>query len=339
MLLAFPIAAWGAWRLLKVVGRLVDPLGLPRWLVVWGALTYALVPVTSGAWGEGRFGTVAVAALLPVARPRGAGLRRPRPRPPLARRLAYGAAARARHGLRARLLALRRPRRRGGPGRGRLHLPAPAARPRQLGAAGRAPWPPPRCCWRRGRCPLLTTGSAAGLLLDAGRLTVAGDLRRPADRPAQRRSAPRGGSGLVLGVLAFARADPRAPASRCWSAGWSPWPRRVSSGGARPRQLDLPAVDDPAEPRPLRRDPPGHRRRRRRARAPTPTCAGSPTHHPLWQRGLATALAVVGRRWCRSAAWSGGSPGPTTPLARDAEQASPPTWSRARCSAPSTACW
>ena len=32
MLLAVPVAAWGAWRLLKVVGRLVDPLGLPRWL-------------------------------------------------------------------------------------------------------------------------------------------------------------------------------------------------------------------------------------------------------------------------------------------------------------------
>ena len=48
MLLAVPVAAWGAWRLLTVVGRFVDPLGLPRWLVVWGALTYALVPVTSG---------------------------------------------------------------------------------------------------------------------------------------------------------------------------------------------------------------------------------------------------------------------------------------------------
>ena len=32
MLLAVPIAAWGAWRLLKVVGHLVDPRGLPRWL-------------------------------------------------------------------------------------------------------------------------------------------------------------------------------------------------------------------------------------------------------------------------------------------------------------------
>ena len=40
--------------------------GRPGWLLVWGALTYALVPATSGAWGEGRFGTVAVAALLPV---------------------------------------------------------------------------------------------------------------------------------------------------------------------------------------------------------------------------------------------------------------------------------
>ena len=29
MLLAVPVSAWGAWRLLKVVGHLVDPLGLP----------------------------------------------------------------------------------------------------------------------------------------------------------------------------------------------------------------------------------------------------------------------------------------------------------------------
>ena len=33
----------------------------------WIPATYALVPVTSGAWAEGRFGTVAVAALLPWA--------------------------------------------------------------------------------------------------------------------------------------------------------------------------------------------------------------------------------------------------------------------------------
>src|SRR5690606_17600982 len=58
MLLAVPFTLWGAWRFLRVVGRLVDPAGLPPWVLVWGAATYALVPATSGAWGEGRFGTV-----------------------------------------------------------------------------------------------------------------------------------------------------------------------------------------------------------------------------------------------------------------------------------------
>ena len=44
LLLAVPLALWGAWRLLRVVGRLVDPGGSPRWLVALGAVTYALVP-------------------------------------------------------------------------------------------------------------------------------------------------------------------------------------------------------------------------------------------------------------------------------------------------------
>ena len=65
LLLAVPLALWGAWRLLRVVGRLVDPGGSPRWLVALGAVTYALVPVTSGAWGEGRLGVVVVAILVP----------------------------------------------------------------------------------------------------------------------------------------------------------------------------------------------------------------------------------------------------------------------------------
>lgn len=65
MLLAVPLGVWGAWRLLRVVGHLVDPSGLPRWLLVWGSVTYGIVPATSGAWGSGRFGVVALAALLP----------------------------------------------------------------------------------------------------------------------------------------------------------------------------------------------------------------------------------------------------------------------------------
>lgn len=65
MFLAVPFALWGAWRFLRVVGHLLDPRGAPRWVLAWGAATYALVPAVSGAWGEGRFGTVAAAALLP----------------------------------------------------------------------------------------------------------------------------------------------------------------------------------------------------------------------------------------------------------------------------------
>lgn len=65
MLLAVPIGLWGAWRFLRVVGRLVTPTGAPRSALLWGATTWALVPVVSGAWSDGRFGAVAVAAALP----------------------------------------------------------------------------------------------------------------------------------------------------------------------------------------------------------------------------------------------------------------------------------
>jgi GT2 family glycosyltransferase len=65
LLLAVPLGIWGAWRMLRLVGRLVDPGGSPRWLVALGAVTYALVPVTSGAFGAGRLGVVAVAVVLP----------------------------------------------------------------------------------------------------------------------------------------------------------------------------------------------------------------------------------------------------------------------------------
>lgn len=63
--LAAPLALWGAWRFLRVVGRLVTPVGAPRWVLLWGATTWALVPAVTGAWGDGRFGVVAVAAVLP----------------------------------------------------------------------------------------------------------------------------------------------------------------------------------------------------------------------------------------------------------------------------------
>ncbi len=65
LVLSVPIALWGAWRFLRVAGRLATPAGANRWLILWGATTYALVPVVSGAWGQGRLGPVVAAALLP----------------------------------------------------------------------------------------------------------------------------------------------------------------------------------------------------------------------------------------------------------------------------------
>jgi GT2 family glycosyltransferase len=65
LLLAVPVALWGAWRFLRVVGHLSDAAGAPRWLLAVASCTYALVPVVSGAWGDGRLGIVVVTAVLP----------------------------------------------------------------------------------------------------------------------------------------------------------------------------------------------------------------------------------------------------------------------------------
>ncbi len=65
LLLAVPFSLWGGWRFLRVAGRLATPAGANRWLILWGATTYALVPVVSGVWGQGRIGPVLSAALLP----------------------------------------------------------------------------------------------------------------------------------------------------------------------------------------------------------------------------------------------------------------------------------
>ncbi|HEU5038279.1 MAG TPA: glycosyltransferase family 2 protein [Nocardioides sp.] len=65
LLLAVPLGVWGAWRFLRVVGRLATHRGAPRWVLLWGATTWALVPVASGAWGDGRLGVVVVATVLP----------------------------------------------------------------------------------------------------------------------------------------------------------------------------------------------------------------------------------------------------------------------------------
>lgn len=65
MLLSVPLAGWGAWRFAHHLA--VAAAGGPprRWPAAWAALTWAAVPLLSGAWGQGRFGIVATAALLP----------------------------------------------------------------------------------------------------------------------------------------------------------------------------------------------------------------------------------------------------------------------------------
>jgi len=67
MILAFPVALWGAWRFLRVVGRLISHRGAPRWLILWGATAFALVPIVSGAWSDGRLAAVVATATLPWA--------------------------------------------------------------------------------------------------------------------------------------------------------------------------------------------------------------------------------------------------------------------------------
>jgi GT2 family glycosyltransferase len=320
MLLAVPFAAWGAWRLLKVVGHLVDPLGLPRWLVVWGALTYALVPVTSGAWAEGRFGTVAVAALLPWAAHAALGFVDPD------RDRRWRAAWRT-----ALLLAL------GAAFVPGLWLFALLATAVVLGAAAfisprllreRDSWGPPVVAvaatpvllapWL---VPLLTTGSAAGLLLEAGRLTVdqvtfgglltgrLNDLGAP------------GWLGAVLGVLALAALVPRrtrVPVVICWIVALA---AAVVSGVLSHLTLDLPSVTT--------RPSLGLFVVILQGTSIVAAVLGADAylrrlgeHHPWWQRGLATALAVAaavvplgGLGWWLT------TPGNT--LERDAETAVP----------------
>ena len=291
MLLAVPFAVWGAWRLLRVVGHLVDPFGLPRWLRVWGALTYALVPATSGAWAEGRFGTVAVAALLPWVAHAALGFvdpdrdRRWRAAWRTALLLALGAAFVPGFWLFALVATaivlavaafvaprLLRDRHSWGP-----PVVAVLATPVLL-----APW----------LVPLLTTGSAPGLLLEAGRLTVdevtfAGlltgrlnDLGAPV------------WLGALLGALAVAALLPRrtrVPVLACWLVALA---AAIAAGALAQVTLDLPATTT--------RPSLGLFVVILQGLAVVAAVIGADAyvrrladHHPWWQRGLAVALAVT----------------------------------------------
>ncbi len=66
LLAAVPLALAGTWRLLRAVfDRVLPDPRVPSWVVALGAAAYGLVPLASGAWGDGRLGTTVAAALLP----------------------------------------------------------------------------------------------------------------------------------------------------------------------------------------------------------------------------------------------------------------------------------
>ncbi|GAA2135159.1 hypothetical protein GCM10009844_00130 [Nocardioides koreensis] len=216
--LVVPLGLWGAWRFLRVTGRLASPAGAPRWLLLWGATTYALVPVVSGAWGDGRFATVIVAALLPWLAHAALGFadpeadRRWRAAWRTALLLALGTAFAPGLWFFALLLGL---------------IVTAAATVVVRGAVrDRSAWGPPAAAL--GAVPLLLSpwwipallhGAGEALLLEAGRLPVAtvetldllagrmGDLGAPS------------WLGLVLAVLAVLAMIPRAtriPVLVCW---------------------------------------------------------------------------------------------------------------------------
>ena len=249
------------------------------------------MPVTSGAWGEGRFGTVAVAALLPWAAHAALGFvdpdrdRRWRAAWRTALLLALGTAFVPGFWLFAVLVAtvvlgtaafisprLLRERDNWGP-----PVVALAATPLLV-----APW----------FVPLLTTGSAAGLLLESGRLTVdqvtfVGLLTGRLNEL----GAP-GLLGIVLGLLAFVALVPartRVPVLACWLIALA---AAVVSGILSHVQLDLPAVTT--------RPSLGLFVVILQGTAVVAVVLGADAylrrladHHPVWQRGLAVSLAVV----------------------------------------------
>lgn len=248
LLLAVPFALWGAWRFLRVVGRLATPTGASRWVLLWGATTWALVPVATGAWGDGRLGVVVVAALLPWLAHAALGFADPE----ADRR--WRAAWRT--GL---LLALASAF---APvlwvfaaGLGLVVLAAAFAIVRGAGR-DRSVWGPPAVAV--GLVPLLLgpwwipaiqRGAAAALLLDVGRLPSPAVDGPTSASAGSATSARRGGSASCS---PRSRCSPWCRArrgSRCWSAGWSPPSRPASprcwapSRSTSPRRPSTPASE------------------------------------------------------------------------------------------------
>lgn len=218
MVAAMPMAMWGAWRLLRVLGHVVNPEGLPRWVLLWGSLAYALVPATSGAWGQGRFGVVVAAAVMPWLAHAALGFADPDPR----RR--WRAAWRT--GVLLALAAAFVPMI--WPVMVALVLVVEVAAriiSRSFGA-DRSVWLPPLAMlgvvpvllapWL---LPLLFSGAGAGLLLEAGRLPVS-DVTTTGLLTGQLEGAgsplSMGVLLLVLALLALVPRASRVPVLGCW---------------------------------------------------------------------------------------------------------------------------
>lgn len=218
MLLAVPVGFWGAWRLLRVAGHLLNERGMPRSLLLVGASAYSLVCVSSGAWSAGRFGIVASAAVLPWLAHAALGFAEPS----AGRRWRAG----WRTGLTLTLVVCFTPE---------IWLLALVIGVLIIGSAlilaprsvrNRSAWGPPALAlaipwvvlapwW----VPLLAMDAGAGLLLEAGRLPF--DVVSGVDLAAGRIEsvgAP-GWLGLIapaLAVLALIPSATRLPVLICW---------------------------------------------------------------------------------------------------------------------------
>jgi GT2 family glycosyltransferase len=216
--LAVPLGLWGAWRFLRVAGRLATPAGAPRWALLWGATTWALVPVVSGAWGDGRFGVLAVAVVLPWLAHASLGFadpdadRRWRAAWRTGLLLALAAAFAPVVWIFAALMG--------------LVVFAAAAAVVRGAVRDRSVWGPPATAL--GLVPLLLSpwwlpavqrGAAEGLLLDVGRLPMPGidSLDLATGRLADL-GAPwwLGAMLAVLALLALLPRAPRIPVLVCW---------------------------------------------------------------------------------------------------------------------------
>lgn len=218
LVLAVPFGLWGAWRFLRVAGRLIDPLGAPRWLLLIGAAGYALVPVASGAWGQGRLGLVVASALLPWLAHAALGFADPEPRRrwPAGWRTGLLLALTASFAPVAWFVVLALVVVTGAIG---LAVNARAVRSRQVWGPMLVTLAVPAVLLLPWWLPALTSGGGAGLLLDTGRLplpAVAGSDLLLGRLPDAGAPLWAGVVLLALAALALVPRSSRLAVAACW---------------------------------------------------------------------------------------------------------------------------